>query len=659
MAMKNARILLVEDDEDDYIIARDCLEELDEYTFEIDWVATPHEALEQLKGNQHDICLLDYQLGALNGLTVLEHSTAIRCRVPIIMLTGQSDKVLDKLALDAGAVDFIVKNELDSPRFTRAIRYALARQEVEKERLERINAETKSRSKDRFLAHLSHELRTPLTSILGYTELLLGNQKAEPVKDELNIILNNGKHLLSLLNDVLDLSKIAAKKLELNPTTIYLNSFLVDIYTLMQVAANDKGIKLRLSSITPIPDEIYSDPTRLRQILINLIYNAIKFTDMGSVEIVITSERQDDQYQIQFDIKDTGQGIPTEKIDKIFQPFEQVEDMVSRKEEGAGLGLAISSELATKFNGSISATSTVGEGSCFTAVVKCGVTANKHCAPLSLTKQLANDKQTSLPPLQGRILVVDDIPDIRMLIGHITNSFGLTVDFAENGKQALDKAILNLDNHTPYDAIIMDIHMPHMDGKEAVVAIRDQGFSGYIIALTAATMKGVEQQLRTLGFDGVISKPVDKALLHHSLSKVLAPQNGQKVRVENEKSEANEADNSTPSHHIMLVEDDVDAAEITKLLLESLGAKVSVAHSAEQCRALLATEKRWDKILLDLHLPDEYGLDLAKHSQLTSYTDELIIISGEDLSEEQLKHEGINRALLKPLNKQKLATLVT
>lgn len=655
MQKKSARILLVEDDEDDYVIARDCLEELDEYTFQIDWVGTPHEAFEQLKLNQHDICLLDYQLGALNGLTVLEQATEIQCRVPIIMLTGQSDKVLDKSALDAGAVDFIVKNELDSPRFARAIRYALARQEVENERLERINAETKSRSKDRFLAHLSHELRTPLTSILGYTELLLGTQKAEPVQDELSIILNNGKHLLSLLNDVLDLSKIAAKKLELNPTTIHLNSFLVDIYTLMQIAANDKGIKLTLTSSTPIPNEIYSDATRLRQILINLIYNAIKFTEQGSVDVVVTAEIQDNEYQLQFDIIDTGQGIPLEQLDKIFQPFEQVEDMVSRKEEGAGLGLAISSELASKFNGSISATSTVGKGSCFTAIIKCGTTANKNQSELSFAKQVVNDKPTSLCPLQGRILVVDDIPDIRMLIGHITQSFGLTVEFAENGKQALDKAIVNLQNNTPYDAIIMDIHMPQMDGKEAIVAIRKQGFNGHVLALTAATMKGVEQQLQTLGFDTVISKPVDKVLLHNDLSKVLA---SAKPNLENKTAITNDTKLAIAPRYFMLVEDDVDAAEITKLLLESLGANVSVAHTAEQCRKLLPTKDRWDKILLDVHLPDENGLDLAKHSKLQSYTDEIVIISGAEIGEDLLKEHGAQRALLKPLNKDKLATLI-
>ena len=208
-----ARVLLVEDDEDDFILTSEYLHQLASHSFEIDWVTNPTKALEQLNLGKHDICLLDYQLGAYNGLTVLERASENGCSIPIIMLTGQSDEALDQSALAAGAVDYLVKSEMTTARFARAIRYALARQEIENERLERINAETQNQSKDRFLAHLSHELRTPLTSILGYTEILLNSNKAPNAEPELNIILNNGQHLLGLLNNVLDLSKIAVGKL--------------------------------------------------------------------------------------------------------------------------------------------------------------------------------------------------------------------------------------------------------------------------------------------------------------------------------------------------------------------------------------------------------------------------------------------------------------
>jgi signal transduction histidine kinase/BarA-like signal transduction histidine kinase len=655
MLAKSARILLVEDDEDDYIITRDYLEELIEYNFEIDWVSTPNAALEQLEANQHDICLLDYQLGAQTGLTVLEKATAMQCKVPIIMLTGQSDNILDKAALNAGAVDFIVKSELDSPRFARAIRYAIARQEAHKERLERINIETQSRSKDRFLAHLSHELRTPLTSILGYTELLLGSEKAKPVTNELNIILNNGKHLLSLLNDVLDLSKIAAKKLELAPSTFNLNSFLVDIYTLMLVSANDKGIELSLLSTTPLPEEIYCDPTRLRQILINLIHNGIKFTDQGKVSVSVKAELENALWVLYFDVQDTGKGIPLKEIEKIFQPFEQIEDTISRKETGSGLGLAISSELAKKLGGGITAKSIVGEGSCFTLSIRCQNIKDTPLSNLSLERKVKDEDNATLQPLSGRVLVVDDVADIRMLIGHIVGTFGLNVDFAENGQQAVKKAVTSVEKGTPYNAILMDIHMPEMDGKEAVVEIRKQGVEQPILALTAANMKGVKENLQTLGFDDVISKPIDKMLLHRYLSTVINSNAKPKSAA---KDLGSIIQTTNLDKYFMLVEDDIDAAEITKLLLESMGVKVDVAHSGEACRQLLQTRQKWDKVLLDVHLPDENGLVLAKYISSQGKAAEIVIVSGAEIDNETIKNSGSSRALMKPLNKEKLMDLI-
>ncbi|MDN4502975.1 response regulator [Alteromonadaceae bacterium BrNp21-10] len=654
MIEKNASILIVEDDEDDYIIAKDCLEELVEYNFIIDWVTTPDQALAQLKLNRHDICLLDYQLGALTGLTVLEKAAEIECRIPIIMLTGQSDTVLDKAALDAGAVDFVVKNEFNSPRFARSIRYAIARQEVEKERLERINAETQSRSKDRFLAHLSHELRTPLTSILGYTELLLESDKASPAHSELNIIFNNSKHLLSLLNNVLDLSKIAAKKLELNPSTFNLDNFLADIFTLMHVTAEDKGIELRFRCKTPVPLQMHVDPTRLRQILINLIHNAIKFTTTGYVEISISAQMKLPLCQLIFEVRDTGTGIPAEKLERIFEPFEQGEDIVSRQEIGAGLGLAISSELAIQLGGGIQVESNVGEGSCFTLTVVTDINTQNQFDFLTFKKSVYKQDNNAIYPLSGKILVVDDLYDIRLLIGHIVKSFGLDVEFASNGQEALEKIAQCTSTSIPYSAVIMDIHMPVMDGKTAIAHIRKSLFTHPVIALTAATMKGVEEELKTLGFDEVLPKPIDKGQLYDLLSTLLPSGD---FNSSNNLSPSTDTGKPPPLAAVMLIEDDKDAAEITKLLLASMNINVDVAHNAEECLTLLATKPHWHKILLDVHLPDANGLILANIIRETASVDSIIIISGEHISQQLLDEHHCNNAVLKPLNKEKLRSL--
>ena len=517
MAEKIARVLLVEDDEDDYILTCDYLNQLDSHTFEIDWVTNPTTALEQLNLGKHDICLLDYQLGAYNGLTVLEKAATNGCTIPIIMLTGQSDDTLDQLALAAGAVDYLAKGEITTSRFARAIRYALARQEIEKERIERINAETQNQSKDRFLAHLSHELRTPLTSILGYTEILLNSNKAPNAASELNIILNNGQHLLGLLNNVLDLSKIAVGKLEYNFSTIKLDSFIADIFSLMKVHAAEKALELVISAPEPLPKTITSDPVRLRQVLINLIHNGIKFTKQGQVELRLTTDMLEGQEQLRFTISDTGQGIPDNMLATIFKPFEQVEDAVSRKEQGAGLGLSICAELIKQMGGTINVKSVLNQGSDFTFSLDPGDITTQERDILAIDQEQSTNEPLALPPLQGHVLVVDDMADIRQLIGQICQSFGLTVSYAANGLQALEQVKLASVQGTSFDLVLMDIHMPELDGKRTIKALKALAFNKPIIAITAATMKGVKQELITLGFNHIIAKPIDKNKIIFSL----------------------------------------------------------------------------------------------------------------------------------------------
>ena len=659
MADKIARVLLVEDDEDDYILTCDYLNQLDSHIFEIDWVTNPTTALEQLNLGKHDICLLDYQLGAYNGLTVLEKAAKNGCTIPIIMLTGQSDDTLDQLALAAGAVDYLAKGEITTSRFARAIRYALARQEIEKERIERINAETQNQSKDRFLAHLSHELRTPLTSILGYTEILLNSHKAPNAESELNIILNNGQHLLGLLNNVLDLSKIAVGKLEYNFVDIKLDSFIADIFSLMKVHAAEKALELVINTQEVLPKIIHSDPVRLRQVLINLLHNGIKFTKQGQVELTIRTNMLEGQEQLCFIISDTGQGIPDGMLSTIFKPFEQVEDVVSRKEQGAGLGLSICSELVKHMGGTINVTSVLNQGSEFVFSINPGDIASQERVILGFEQEQSTNEPLSLPPLQGHVLVVDDMADIRQLIGHICQSFGLTVSYAANGLQALEQVKIANAQGTSFNSILMDIHMPELDGKRAIKALRDLAFNKPIIAVTAATMKGVQQELTTLGFDHIVAKPIDKTKLYDALSSHLTS---------NKRDDSSEASYdqhlNKPSlmqqaqQRIIVVEDDEDAADVTVLLLESLGVTAVKATTAKACQDLLSSELHWTTILLDLHLPDDNGLDLARSIKQSHPEIALILVSGATVSEQDLKQAGIDKAILKPVNLAMLKNLL-
>lgn len=652
MSKRNTRILLVEDDEDDYILTCDYLEQMQHHHFDIDWVDNSIEALTLLKKNQHDICLLDYQLGGLNGLSVLKQSNEEGCTVPIIMLTGQVDTELDNNALDAGAVDYLVKSDLNRARFNRAIRYALARKDIEEERFERIKAETKNRSKDRFLAHLSHELRTPLTSILGYTELLLNDESNKVIQPELATILNNGKHLLGLLNNVLDLSKIAAGKFELNRGPISFDSFIADVYTLMSMSAKDKGISLEISSKSALPVEINTDSLRLRQILINIIHNAIKFTNQGSVKIDIWLEETPDNTRLYFSVTDTGVGIPKNLLSTIFKPFEQVQDIVSRNEEGTGLGLSICSEILKYMNGGISVESTLAVGSTFTFFIDPGYIANSDRKQLTFKRSDYQSNNIVLSKLSGNVLIVDDINDVRRLIGFACQSFDLHVDYANNGQQAIDKIVSAQNTKAPYDLVLMDIHMPVLDGKRAIAQLREMGINTPIVAITAATMRGVRKELYDLGFNDVIPKPIDKYELHQKIKQQLSAdtQKLKRKQTANVISKHNDTDHNSTHQRVLLIEDDADSAEITALLLERMGNQVQIAYNIKQANEILKTDIDWQYILIDMNLPDGNGLKLSSTVKEQVPNAVITIVSGNDVTQQELTQYGADKALLKPVN---------
>ncbi|SEH59643.1 Response regulator receiver domain-containing protein [Rheinheimera pacifica] len=644
-----AKILLVEDDEDDYIITRSHLEELTSFDSHLTWVTNSVEGLQKLTEGNFDVCLLDYQLGAETGLSLLKQAVESGISTPIIMLTGQPDKQLDLQALEYGAADFLVKSELSEARFARAIRYALSRREFELERLNRLRLEADNRSKDRFLAHLSHELRTPLSSILGYTELLLESNHTEDARPELNIILNNGKHLLSLLNDILDLSKITANKLELRPEPTSLRHLILDIYTLLKVTAIDNGLELTFNSLTPLPVLITVDGTRLRQVLINLIYNAIKFTDAGSITVDLWTQQDAAKEMLMFRITDTGVGIPQRQLKDIFAPFTQIEDYLTRKKGGAGLGLAISAELIQRMGGRIDVASEEGKGSVFTFSLDPGDITDTQRKPLSLEPSLNNNGGAhSKLALTGEVLIVDDLADLRKLSAHWIQATGASVDFAVNGAEAIAKVKHKIASGSYYDLILMDLHMPGMGGREATVAIRETGYQYPVVALTAAMAKGIRQQLTALGFNDVLSKPITKNQLYRALRCYLTG---------NSALTDNSAADSLPLH-FLVVEDDTEAAQLMQILLESLGVKTTLAHSAEECMRELALLHRFDRILLDLGLPDSDGLQLIERIEHNYPDNIVIVVSGHEHDIAASGSAIVQQSLLKPITKQALNSLV-
>jgi signal transduction histidine kinase len=372
------RVLLVEDDEDDYILTRYLLSSIGEGSFDLDWVKYYDVALEKLSEEDYDICLFDYWLGSHSGLELLKAVRAIGNTVPVILLTGQGDKEVDVEAMKAGAADYLVKGQIDALLLERSIRYSLEQKRIEEERIQhtreqeaRAQAEAANKAKDEFLAMVSHELKTPVNTMLGWTQLLrMGNLNEEMFTRALEAIERSAKMQAQLVEDLLDVTRIANGNIKIEKQKVDFSQILKAVTDEMRPSADNKNISFIVSfsenqDICPVS----GDSVRLRQIITNLLSNAFKFTpENGRVE---TTLRQKDK-EIEFKVIDTGRGIEKEFLPFVFDRYRQNKDADSRKYGGLGLGLSIVRQLVELHGGRIIAESPgKDQGAVFTVIFPC------------------------------------------------------------------------------------------------------------------------------------------------------------------------------------------------------------------------------------------------------------------------------------------------
>lgn len=368
-------------------------------------------------------------------------------------------------------------------------------------------AEQANQSKSAFLANMSHEIRTPMNAILGFTEVLRRNIERDETKRKkhLNTIHSSGTHLLNLINDILDLSKIEADRLEIESISCAVHRVIADVVTVMRVRADEKHITLDYQFESKIPESIISDPARMRQILTNLVGNAIKFTEQGGVRVITRWEEQGNQSQLIMQVVDTGIGMTPEAARRIFDPFSQADASVTRRFGGTGLGLSISKRFAEALGGGIDVASESGKGSVFTVVID-APRDGELIVPDIEELEAGNDEEEHvalrLPNL--RVLLVDDGEENRDLMSVILEEAGASFATAENGLEAIEKA-----TSQEWDVILMDMQMPVMDGYAATRKLREQGYQIPIIALTAHAMRDAEQECLNAGCSGFLTKPVD------------------------------------------------------------------------------------------------------------------------------------------------------
>lgn len=368
-------------------------------------------------------------------------------------------------------------------------------------------AESANSAKSAFLANMSHEIRSPLGAIMGFSDLLKADDVTkDDIKQYVAVIDRNSNHLLRVIDDILDLAKVESGKMEIEHIDFSLQELLEDFSTLMGYRARDKGIEFEILLSEQVPSIVNSDPTRLRQILNNAVGNAIKFTDRGRVTLSVSYTDK----KLNFAVIDTGVGIADDQIDKLFQPFQQADASTTRKFGGTGLGLTLTRKLADALGGTfILKSSALGKGSVFVATIAVDITSPSESIPNHLLKLPEPSKYETRPDsklLHGmKILVVEDSPDNQVLFQLMLSKAGAISDLANDGTMGVELALSK-----KYDVILMDIQMPAMDGHEATKILRDKGYPGPIIALTAHAMIEERGRAKKSGFTDFLSKPIDR-----------------------------------------------------------------------------------------------------------------------------------------------------
>lgn len=382
-------------------------------------------------------------------------------------------------------------------------------------------AEESARMKSEFLANMSHEIRTPLNGVLGMAQSLRHSALSDAQSEQVGLILESGTALMALLNDILDLSKIEAGRIDISPIETDLRHKLSGISRVHKMTASEKGVSLRMVVDPSVPSRLFVDPVRLRQCIDNLVGNALKFTSEGEVMIVATCDPAiDGQHRLVFHVTDTGIGIPKDKIDQIFDVFSQADGSTTRNYGGTGLGLPIARRLAQAMGGDVSVVSEPGRGSVFTLTLQAGAAEIDRAEFGGDQAQTGNRRQPTGGMAGRRVLVVDDNRINRNVARTFLQVYRMCVTEAEDGREALAEL-----EKAAFDLVLMDVHMPRMDGATALTAIQtnpEKYGTAPTIALTADALNGDREKYIAMGFHGYISKPIDERELASEVMRVVA-----------------------------------------------------------------------------------------------------------------------------------------
>ncbi|HEV3338977.1 MAG TPA: response regulator [Pirellulales bacterium] len=545
-------ILYVDDEAENRVVFEASLDD----RFRVLTAADVDEALAMLARESVPVVVSDQRMPGRTGVDLF---SIIRARYPQtrrILLTAYTEPRAMIDAINHGQIYYFLQKPWDRSSIesvlVRAIEaydlaIALEQQSTvltrqnDELRAMQAHLEQASRLKSEFLANVSHEIRTPMTAILGFADLLRDRLSSEEDLETIDTIQRNGEYLLEIINDILDLSKIEADSLQVEQQPCSPREVVREVAQLMRPRCESKGLWLDVAIDESVPPQVPSDALRLRQILLNLVGNAVKFTERGGVRVGVRIEPCETMtWCLHFDVVDSGIGIPAERLKALFQPFSQLDSSMTRRFGGTGLGLAISRRLAQLLGGDIAVQSVPGQGSTFSLILATSRCPSPAVAGREPAGELATDDRDENTAgalarpanrtLSGKFLLAEDGLDNQRLLSLILRNAGAELTIVDNGRSAVEEALKPAE--VPYDLVLMDMHMPQLDGYEATAQLRRLGYRRPIVAVTAHAMTGDRQRCLEAGCDEVVTKPFDRRRLLQTISRCLGAEFRAPVTVE-------------------------------------------------------------------------------------------------------------------------------